>query len=111
MAGNKHETSHCPNCGALSVHRSRRKGITEHLLAVVGARLQRCHACNARFARLFNSAIYIEDARRALLRVGFLVLLLAGAAVVGLAMLWLMTRQAAPGPSDCLLLPSRYLPV
>jgi len=99
----RHEGSACPNCGALNVHRSHRKGITEHLLAIVGARIRRCHACNARFARLFNSAVYIDDARRALLRAGILLLMIIGAAVVVLVMLWFMKKQAAIGPSDCFL--------
>lgn len=99
----RHEGSACPSCGALSVHRSHRKGITEHLLAVIGAKIRRCHACNARFARLFSSAVYIDDARHALVRAAILLLMLAGATVVVLVMLWFMRKQAAIGPSDCLL--------
>ncbi len=102
-APSRHEGSPCPNCGALSVHRSHRRGITERLLAVVGARIRRCHSCNARFARLFNSAVYIDDARRALLRLAVFLLMVAGAALVILVMLWFMKKQAAIGPSDCLL--------
>ncbi|HEY1203508.1 MAG: hypothetical protein ABSH46_03170 [Bryobacteraceae bacterium] len=102
-APGRHEGSPCPNCGTLSVHRSHRKGITEHLLAVVGARIRRCHACNARFARLFNSAVYIDDARRALRRAAVLLLMIVGAALVVLLMLWFMKKQAAIGPSDCRL--------
>lgn len=107
-APSRHEGSPCPNCGALSVHRSHRKGITEHLLAVVGARIRRCHTCNARFARLFNSAVYIDDARRALLRAAILLLMLAGAALVVIVMLWFMRKQAAIGPSDCFLVLPRF---
>ena len=80
------------------------------MLAVVGAKIRRCHACNARFARLFNSAVYIDDARRALVRAALLLLMLAGATVVVLVMLWFMKKQAAIGPSDCLLFRlSRFL--
>ena len=101
-----HEGSPCPSCGALKVYRSRRKGATERLLAIVGARIRRCHACNVRFAMLFNSAVYIDDGRRALRRVALLMLLmLAGAALVVLVMMWFMKKQAAVGPSDCLLIP------
>ena len=102
-APSRHEGSPCPSCGALSVHRSHRKGITEHLLAVIGGRIRRCHACNARFARVFSSAVYIDDARHVLLRAALLLMMLAGAAVVVLVMLWFMKKQAAIGPSDCLL--------
>jgi len=99
----------CPSCGAIKVYRSRRKGITERLLAVVGARIRRCHACNVRFALLFNSALFIDDGRRALRRATLLVLLmLTGVALVGLMMLWFMGRQAAVGPSDCLLTPASH---
>ena len=102
-APSRHEGTSCPSCGALSVHRSHRKGITERLLALVGAKIRRCHACNARFARLFNSAVYIDDARRALVRAAILLLMLAGTTVVVLVMLWFMRKQAAIGPSDGLL--------
>ena len=78
--------------------------MSERLLAIVGARIRRCHACNVRFALLFNSVIYIDDGRRALRRVALLLLLmLAGAALVILVMLWFMNKQAAIGPSDCRL--------
>jgi len=97
----------CPSCGAPRVYRSRRKGITEHLFSIVGARIRRCHACNVRFALLFNSAIFIDDGRRALRRATLLLaLMLAGAALIGLAMLWFMGKQAEVGPSDCLLAPA-----
>lgn len=104
----QHEAGPCPNCGALKVYRSRRKGITERVLAFVGARIRRCHACNVRFAMLFNSALYIDDGRRALRRVALLMLLmLVGAAVVAVVMMWIMKKQAAIGPSDCLLVAPR----
>ena len=90
----------CPNCGTPGVHRSHRKGLTERLLSLAGARVRRCHACNVRFARLFSSTVYIDDARRALRRAAILFLMLAGAALVLLVMLWLMNKQAAIGPSD-----------
>ena len=100
----RHEARSCPSCGALKVYRSRRKGITERLLAVVGARICRCRGCNVRFALLFNSALFIDDGRRALRRATLLLLLmLVGVARVGLAMLWFMGKQAAVGPSDGLL--------
>jgi hypothetical protein len=115
----RHEGSICPSCGAPGVHRSHRKGFTERLLALVGARVRRCHACNVRFARLFSSTVYIDDARRVLRRVSLVFLMLAGAALVLIIMLWLMHKQAAIGPSDVLLqvpahtpcpLPPRSLP-
>jgi hypothetical protein len=107
QATSRREGSPCPNCGVFRVYRSRRKGITERLLAVVGANLRRCHACNVRFAMLFNSAVYIDDARRALRRLALLFGILVGAALIVLVMLWFMKKQAAIGPSDGLLVPAR----
>jgi hypothetical protein len=96
----EHCGSICPGCGTPKVHRSHRKGLVERLLAFVGAHVRRCHACNLRFARLFSSTVYIDDARRALRRLALIVLMAAGAALVLIVMLWLMNRQAAIGPSD-----------
>jgi hypothetical protein len=118
-APSRHEGGICPNCGTPGVHRSHRKGLTERLLTLVGARVRRCHACNVRFARLFSSTVYINDARRVLRRAAILFLMLAGAALVLVVMLWLMHKQAAIGPSDGFLkipahtlcpLPPRSLP-
>jgi hypothetical protein len=106
-APSRHQGSLCPNCGAMNVHRSHRKGTTEHLLALVGGKVRRCHICNVRFVRLFASSVYIDDARRALRGLALLLLMLAGAALVILVMLWFMKKQAAIGPSDCLLEPAR----
>jgi transposase-like protein len=100
LSKSRHEGSACPNCGTPNVHRSHRKGITEHVLAVVGGRIRRCHSCNARFARLFNSNVYIDDARRALRRIAVGALMVVGAALVVGVMVWLMNKQAAIGPSD-----------
>jgi hypothetical protein len=107
----RHPGSFCPRCGTPTVHRSHRKGLTEHLLALVGARVRRCHACNTRFARLFTSTVYIEDARRVLRRAAILFLMLAGAALVLAVILWFMNKQAAIGPSDGRLpIPARSRP-
>jgi len=86
----RHEARSCPSCGAVKVYRSRR--------------ICRCRGCSVRFALLFNSALFIDDGRRALRRATLLLLLmLVGVARVGLAMLWFMGKQAAVGPSDGLL--------
>jgi len=106
IASTRHEGGPCPNCGALNVHRSHRKRATEHLLAIVGAKIRRCHTCNVRFVRLFATPVYIDDVHRALRRVALLLLMIAGAAVVILTMLWFMKKQAPIGPSDCLLAPT-----
>jgi hypothetical protein len=99
----EHLGSICPNCGAPKVHRSHRKGLSERLLALLGARVCRCHACNLRFARLFSSTVYVDDARRLLRRAALVLSIAAGTALVLIVMLWLMNQQAAIGPSDARL--------
>ena len=106
QAPSRHHGGICPNCGTPGVHRSHRKGLTERLLSLAGARARRCHAChacNGWFARLFSSTVHTDDARRALRRAAILLLMLAGAALVLLDMLWLMNKQAAISPSEVLL--------
>jgi hypothetical protein len=43
-------TKHCPKCGSVRVHRSRRSGLGEYLLARLGAEVCRCHDCRSRQA-------------------------------------------------------------
>ena len=43
---------HCPKCGSLRVHRSRRRGILEGILFSMGAAVCRCHDCRTRRAWL-----------------------------------------------------------
>lgn len=39
---------HCPKCGSIRVHPSRRQGPVENLLATLGGTICRCHDCCAR---------------------------------------------------------------
>src|SRR5258708_24414106 len=41
---------HCPKCGSVRVHRSRRRGPLERVLASLGAAICRCHDCCGRQA-------------------------------------------------------------
>jgi len=41
---------HCPKCGSVRVHRSRRRGPIEGLIAGLGAEICRCHDCCLRKA-------------------------------------------------------------
>lgn len=43
-------TRHCPKCGSVRVHRSRRRGIVESVLSRLGAEICRCHDCRSRRA-------------------------------------------------------------
>jgi ribosomal protein L37AE/L43A len=69
----------CPRCGEPRVHRSHRRGLAERaLVAASRGGIRRCHACEARFARVGGSIVYVADARRAMRRFA---LLATGAAV------------------------------
>jgi len=46
----------CPNCGSLSVFRSRPRGFFERLLERTGMRLYRCHRCPYRYVWVFKVA-------------------------------------------------------
>jgi hypothetical protein len=41
---------HCPKCGSIRVHHSRRRGPIERVLAALGGAICRCHDCCARQA-------------------------------------------------------------
>ena len=41
---------HCPRCGSVRVHHSRRRGPIERLLSWFGGEICRCHDCRARQA-------------------------------------------------------------
>ncbi len=41
---------HCPKCGSVRVHRSRRRGPIERLFSYLGGQICRCHDCCARQA-------------------------------------------------------------
>lgn len=52
---------HCPRCGSIRVHRSRRRGPLEQLLATMGGAICRCHDCCARQAWFGASPIPIGN--------------------------------------------------
>jgi hypothetical protein len=52
---------HCPKCGSIRVHRSRRRGPIEKLLAAMGGAICRCHDCCARQAWFGVSPIPIGN--------------------------------------------------
>jgi ssDNA-binding Zn-finger/Zn-ribbon topoisomerase 1 len=77
------EGAACPRCGALRVHRSHRRGLSERALAMAGnGGIRRCHACQARFALFGNSIIYVEDARRAMRTFARVAVLVASAGLL-----------------------------
>lgn len=52
---------HCPKCGSVRVHRSRRRGPIESLIAGLGAEICRCHDCCLRRAWFGLSPIPIGN--------------------------------------------------
>ncbi len=50
----------CPRCGSARVHRSHRKGASDRILGLFGARIRRCHDCRSRQAWFGPLGIPIE---------------------------------------------------
>lgn len=50
MTASDNQVRHCPKCGSVRVHRSRRRGPFEGLIASLGAEICRCHDCCLRRA-------------------------------------------------------------
>lgn len=50
---------HCPKCGSIRVHRSRRRGPLDQVLFALGGVICRCHDCRARQAWFGVSPISI----------------------------------------------------
>ena len=55
------QVRHCPKCGSMRVHRSRRRGPIEGLIARLGAEICRCHDCCLRRAWFGVSPIPIGN--------------------------------------------------
>jgi hypothetical protein len=50
MTASENIVRHCPKCGSVRVHRSRRRGPVEQLIACMGGEICRCHDCCGRQA-------------------------------------------------------------
>ena len=61
MTATYNSVRHCPKCGSVRVHRSRRRGPIEPLIAWMGAEICRCHDCCARKAWFGVSPIPIGN--------------------------------------------------
>jgi hypothetical protein len=90
----------CPKCGSNRIHHSRRRDFVEKILAPVGARTRRCHACDSRFLQLGASLMRIDDVRRALRRVTLGVGVLLAAVLVLAVILWIDRAQSNQGPES-----------
>lgn len=82
---------HCPKCGSIRVHRSRRRGIVEYVLARLGAEICRCHDCRARQAWIGSFPVRISAAAADEPRLG-LALYCAGLLACVLLVWWMVTR-------------------
>jgi hypothetical protein len=61
MTATHNRVRHCPKCGSVRVHRSRRKGCFEGLLVALGGEIRRCHDCCCRKAWFGGSPIPIGN--------------------------------------------------
>ena len=85
----------CPKCNSQRIHRSHRKGVTEHVLRVFGLRSRRCHECSARFVALGESVILRNDVERVLRRVSLAVLAAIAVVMVVGAVVWLSRTEGS----------------
>jgi hypothetical protein len=98
----------CPKCGSDRVHRSRRRDFMEKILAPVGGKTRRCHACDSRFMQLGGSLVRIVDLRAALRRVALAAGVLLAAALVLVVILWIDRAQSSPAPESRLEAPAGW---
>ena len=84
---------HCPKCGSIRVHRSRRRGPIDRLLATMGGAICRCHDCWARQAWFGLSPIPIGNRDPEAPLWAGMVMIGAGCAGLGLVW-WVVTRIA-----------------
>ena len=97
-------TTHCPQCGSTGVHRSRRRSRTERILALAGGRVRRCHGCNLRLLQIGGCLLRIDCARGAARRLGWVLWVAAGTALLLITILWLgKLTLTDPAPAAVLL--------
>jgi hypothetical protein len=85
----------CPKCSSQRIHRSHRKGITEHVLRVFGLRSRRCHECSARFVTLGDSVVPGKEVVRILRTVSLAVLAALAVVMVVGAVVWLSRTEGS----------------
>jgi len=86
-------TAICPKCGSLKVHRSRRHGVLERLVALAGLRFRRCHECNTRFATFGNSVLLKTDVDGLLRKIGIALLMMLALIIVVAIVMWFSGKQ------------------
>jgi len=88
---------HCPKCGSVRVHHSRRKGFVERLLVSLGGEICRCHDCCCRKAWFGGSPIPIGNRDPEAPAWGRLLVVGSGAVVVAVVVAvvwWVIDRLA-----------------
>ena len=84
---------HCPKCGSVRVHQSRRKGFVERLLVSLGGEICRCHDCCCRKAWFGGSPIPIGN-RDPEAPAWARLLVVGSGAAVGAVVWWVIDRLA-----------------
>jgi hypothetical protein len=93
MTATQNLVRHCPKCGSVRVHRSRRRGPVESLIAGMGGEICRCHDCCSRKAWFGDSPIPLGNRDPEAPLWGGVVMIGSGGALVAL-ILWMVARFA-----------------
>ena len=83
---------HCPKCGSVRVHRSRRRGVFEALLDSLGAEIQRCHDCRARRAWFGVTPLRLSGTSGESSSLTSLLLFAAGSLACVVLVWWMISR-------------------
>ena len=84
---------HCPRCGSIRVHRSRRRGPVDRVLVAFGGEICRCHDCCGRQAWFGFSPIPIGN--RDPETPSWAGLAVVSSAVAGVALVWWFVTRLA----------------
>jgi len=92
MTATEGRVRHCPKCGSVRVHRSRRRGPIEMVLDALGAAICRCHDCCGRQAWFGFSPLPIGNRDPNANPVVSLAMFLTVVAASGAFLWWMITR-------------------
>ena len=83
---------HCPKCGSVRVHRSRRRGMLDASLNAMGADILRCHDCRARQAWFGVTPLRLRGTQGDGPALTGVVLFATGSVVCVLLIWWMISR-------------------
>jgi hypothetical protein len=92
MTASEHIVRHCPKCGSIRVHGSRRRGPVDQILHAIGGIICRCHDCRARQAWFGISPISIGNTDPDSPPWAGIVAVGLGLTVCGVLMWWIVGR-------------------